>query len=128
MPLTRRRRRWIALFALLGLLFQQFAMATYLCPQVAAALASADAPPPCHAQDRAAHDASDPGRCREHCSPTSGKVDQAPALTVPPALVPATAWEIAPPRIVPSADRDHAQRLGNAHPPPLNVRFCSYQI
>lgn len=123
MPLTRRRRRWIALFALLGLLFQQFAMATYLCPQVAAAIASVDAEPPCHAQDR-----SDPGRCREHCSPTSGKVDQAPALSVPPALAPATAWAVAPSRTLPAAGHDGAPRLVKAHPPPLNVRFCSYQI
>ena len=129
--MSRRRRshRWLALIALFGLLFQQVAMATYLCPieqsgrshQVAAAT---DAPP-CHAP--AVTDAADPVRCQQHCHPTVPSADHTPSLTVPAAM-------LAPPWAMPSLqrlarlERPHDPVDPHAGAPPLSVRYCSFQI
>lgn len=122
----RRHRRWIALFALIGLLFQQFAMAAYLCPQeiaVATAQATAETPP-CHTPDTA-----DQARCHEHCHPTTPSSDHAPALTVPPALLPATTWSRDSMRPVLTGDTtpEYARRA-RGQPPPLSIQHCTFQI
>ncbi|WP_313920756.1 hypothetical protein [Tahibacter sp.] len=122
----RRHRRWIALFALIGLLFQQFAMAAYLCPQeiaVATAQATAETPP-CHTPDTA-----DQARCHEHCHPTTPSSDHAPALTVPPALLPATTWsrEYVRPALPDDATQAYAHRA-RGQPPPLSIQHCTFQI
>lgn len=127
MPFHRRRhRRWIALFALVGLLFQQFAMAAYACPQeIAAATAQTDTGmPPCHTPD-----ASDQARCHEHCHPTTASADHAPALSVPPALLPATTWmrDVAC-KAKPGPTSPDSPLRARAQPPPLNVRLCTFQI
>lgn len=127
MPFRRcHRRRWIALIALIGLLFQQFAMAAYVCPQEIATAVAAHAAgtPPCHAPD-----ALDQNRCHEHCHPTAASADHTPALSVPPALLPATTWSRV---LVSSADRGSAPpsyaRRARAQPPPLSIQHCTFQI
>ena len=120
----RRHRRWIALIALLGLLFQQLAMAAYVCPIDGMTVASERAAMP--SCDSPA--ASDPARCGQHCHPLTPSFDQSPQLTVPP-LLPATTWVIAPARSVPEAGR-HAARdlIARATAPPLNIQHCTFQI
>ena len=120
-----RHRRWIALIALLGLLFQQFAMATYACPLDGVgngAAAAASQLPPCHA----AH-AQDKARCQAHCYPQVQSPDHASPLTVP-AMLPATTWlriPDAPCRQHHLAERAFAAR---ATAPPLTIQHCTFQI
>ena len=125
MPYRRRRHRWITLLALIGLLFQQFAMAVYVCPQeIVAATQSVSAVQPCHAPDD-----TDQARCHEHCHPTTASADHIPSLTVPPALLPATSWirDFARSLQPAPGTADPAGRL-QVHPPTLNVQFCTLQI
>jgi hypothetical protein len=122
-----RQRRSIALIALLGLLFQQLAMAAYVCPMESSRVASAIATAgmaPCQAPDM-----TDKARCQQHCHPLAQTSDHAAALTVPPALLPATTWSRQfrvthvdlPERIACDVDR-------RATAPPLNIQHCTFQI
>lgn len=125
MPL-HRRHRWIALLALLGLLFQQVAMATYVCPQVDAAIQvqAADRAPPCHEPD-----ATDQVRCHQHCHPAATSTDHAPPLVVPAALLPATTWlRIAPAEIRGLAASAPYSISAREQPPPLTIQHCTFQI
>lgn len=122
-----RRRRWIALVALLALLFQQLAMAAYVCPGVPerAMDAVAASLPPCHQRPEAA----DATRCFNHCHPQPTTSDHPPAPTVPDALVPPTTWLRAVARQgVERPDCAAAEITARAAAPPLNVRYCSFQI
>lgn len=122
-----RHRRWIALIALLGLLFQQLAMAAYVCPMERGDVASAGAKAemaPCQSPDM-----TDKARCQQHCHPLAQTSDHASAPTVPPALLPATTWSREfhakhvdlPERIACDIDR-------RATAPPLNIQHCTFQI
>jgi hypothetical protein len=124
--MTARRRRRIAWVALFGLLFQQLAMAAYVCPiETRGVLATASADlPPCHQQDNA-----DRARCHEHGHPLAQSSDHAPAPTVPPALVPAATWSretAATPD--PIADAERSEVLARAAAPPVTVRDCTFQL
>jgi hypothetical protein len=131
----RRHHRWIALFALFGLLFQQIAMATYLCPieqsgRTPSAMTNLRAQPPCHrdAATSAAIDA-DLARCEQHCHPVAASADHTPSLSVPPALV-ASSWWPAPAPVHSAANTVGYDATVDPHAgaPPLAVRFCSFQI
>lgn len=123
MPFRRlRRRRWIALVALLGLLYQQLAMAAYVCPMEVGSRPTVEAP--CHQPDT-----TDKVRCETHCHPVTTSPDRAPAPTVPPALLPATTWWRAPIEAV----WRHAWLVRFDVPvcaasPPLTVQYCTFQI
>jgi len=123
-PCRYRHRRWIALFALFGLLFQQLAMAGYACPlertadQTMADMASCQPPPQ-----------TDLARCRQHCEPLAQTSDHAPAPSVPPALLPATTWsrEFHASRVqVPDLAASSVDARTTA--PPLTIRHCTFQI
>jgi hypothetical protein len=121
MSLPRRHRRWIALLALLALLFQQVAMAAYFCPvETAAKVAAADLAMPCH------QDTEDP-RCAEHCNPHQQVSADLGPLTVPmAAILPAMAWLV-------SADPRSTVSLpptlrANERGPPLAIQFCTLLI
>jgi len=127
MLFRHRHRRWIALIALLGLLFQQLAMATYVCPienggtsatNAMSAMAGCQSP-----------DATDQTRCQQHCHPLAQTSDHAPALTVPAAMLPATTWskEFRTTNIQPPGcnARDVDAR---ATAPPLTIQHCTFQI
>ena len=116
------------MIALLGLLFQQLAMAAYVCPIDQGELAVADAEqstmPPCHSPE-----SSDRARCQQHCHPLTPSFDQAPALTVPPALLPTTTWLATPAQPTDWAERYAASDLiARATAPPLNIQHCTFQI
>lgn len=126
MPLRRRHRRLIALIALFGLLFQQFAMAGYACPLDAsgsAAIATASQMPPCHSPN-----SPDKARCHEHCHPLVQSADHAPMPSVPAAMLPATTWLRGP--IAQSDFYDFAVCAveARATAPPLTIQHCTFQI
>lgn len=122
-----RQRRSIALIALLGLLFQQLAMAAYVCPLESGGVATASAASqmaPCQSPDT-----TDKIRCQQHCHPLAQSSDHAPVLTVPPALLPATTWS----REFQTTRIDLPERIAcdidaRATAPPLNIQHCTFQI
>lgn len=120
----RRRPRWLALLALIALLFQQVALASHFC-------APDDVPPPaslaeahCHAAEPAAAALT----CAQHCSQLVPAPEQPTTPTVP-LMLPVTTWLLplaldgALATAAPAADI-HAR----ATAPPLNIRDCSWQI
>ncbi|MBS0513946.1 MAG: hypothetical protein JSS16_00515 [Proteobacteria bacterium] len=122
-----RHRRWIALIALLGLLFQQVAMATYVCPieaREAAAMAASSDMSHCTEPGMA-----DLARCQQHCHPLAQSSDHGTAPTVPPALLPRTTWLRA--AALSSVRWTNYVVLGvtaRATAPPLNIQHCTFQI
>jgi hypothetical protein len=121
-----RRRRWIALIALLGLLFQQVAMAAYRCPAETAApdAAMSTDMPGC---EQAA--AKDRMRCEAHCHPQGVSSDHAAQPLVPPSLLPPTTW------LRESADQvdgfaaaPAGEIAACAAAPPISIRDCTFQI
>ena len=130
MPFRRHRLRCrIALIALFGLLFQQAAMATYMCPMetptAAMAIATAPAMPNCPPSDT-----TDQARCAQHCHPVlTLSADNTVAASVPPAMLPVTTW----PR---EFDTAHVRPFessvcgidARATAPPLNIQHCTFQI
>jgi hypothetical protein len=127
MKLRQRHRRWIALVALLGMLFQQIAMAAYVCPAemggVAGGTVSDFQAPPCHSPATL-----DKSRCHQHCHPLVQTSDHESAPTVAAALLPPTTWlrhcvRVAG-RLAPSAHAHDARNNG----PPLTIQHCTFQI
>ncbi|TLY51046.1 MAG: hypothetical protein E6K53_08455 [Gammaproteobacteria bacterium] len=122
-----RHRRWIALVALLGLLFQQLAMATYICPIESDGTATSNAMSAM--ADCQSPDATDKTRCQQHCQPLAQTSDHASAPTVPPALLPATTWSrefhATNIRVLKCGARDVYAR---ATAPPLTIQHCTFQI
>lgn len=122
----------IALLALLGLLFQQLAMASYICPQglradtgtVATTPADHRASHPCHSSVTA-----DAARCEQHCHPTDASVDHLPALSVPPGLFPPTTW-LRDGALIDASVPENARRepIVRATAPPLTIQHCTFQI
>jgi len=127
--LFRRRhcRRRIALIALLGLLFQQLAMAAYVCPielDGAAAASAMSEMASCQSVER-----TDKTRCQQHCHPMAQASDHAPAPTVPPAALPATTWSrefLATRADLPEWNACDVDACATA--PPLTIRHCTFQI
>jgi len=117
-----RHRRWIALVALLGLLFQQLAMAAYVCPIEARQASTSAEHARCHANV-----AVDKARCHQHCSPQPPSPDHPPAPTVP-ALLPATTWPDAAIAAVLDRGFEDTDVTARAAAPPLTVQHCTFQI
>ena len=122
----RHHRRWVAVVATLGLLFQQLAMAAYVCPLERSAGASDTVTtemPDCQSPDT-----TDKAQCQQHCHPLAQASDHATPPTVPMALLPATTW----PREFP-ARIDLPSSIGcdidaRATAPPLTIQHCTFQI
>lgn len=122
-------RRRIALIALLGLLFQQSAIAGAcpLCPLGRGSMSSIAAEsmmPPSHT-----HHPADKARCQQHCHPQAQTLDHESAPTVPLALLPTTTWL----RQFATAGTGSLQPVAFAvdacaTAPPLNIQHCSLQI
>lgn len=123
----RRLRRWIALIALFGLLFQQLAMATYACPleqDGAATISAASTMTPCQSPDT-----TDKTRCQQHCHPLAQTSDHATPPTVPAAVLPATTWWRDASTIRIDLPESIACEI-DAHEtaPPLTIQHCTFQI
>jgi hypothetical protein len=130
MPRHRRPIRWTALIALFCLLFQQAAMATYLCPmKLAAAQAAVQTSEHAHCRSTAVVDRDDPARCQQHCHPVNVSADHASALTVPVALA-AESWAVtAASRSTPDSVEGRYQAIDpHAAAPPLTIQHCTFQI
>ena len=132
MFLRRPHRRFVALIALFGLLFQQIAMAAYVCPieqsgQTIEETKAAVEHAPCHPQNDT--DAADQARCEQHCHPVTAAVDHAAPLTVPAALL-TEAWAM--PRLRHEVASEIAGSRTRIAPrstaPPLTVQHCTFQI
>jgi len=123
MPL--RYRRWIALIALLGLLFQQLAMAGYACPLDSGGTdAVASQTPPCHTPA-----ATDKSRCHQHCHPLAQTSDHASVPTVPPALLPPTTWLRHSVAVVVGTSEFMARFVeARCTAPPFTIQHCTFQI
>jgi hypothetical protein len=119
-----RHRRWIALLALLGLLFQQLAMAVYVCPlETGDGTSFVATMPPCGSPD------TKDTRCQQHCHPLAQTSDHASALTVPAALLPVTTWSREARTIRIRLPESLACEIdAHASAPPLTVRHCTFQI
>jgi hypothetical protein len=124
MRFRTRQRRFIALLALLGLLFQQVAMAAYVCPiEQSGTTVDVSNLPSCHEAG------SDRIRCQTHCHPQPASFDQAPVLTVPAAILPHTTWvrsAIWRPDLV--GHELPCEVTVRAAAPPLTIQHCTYQI
>lgn len=124
------RRRWVVWFALLGLLFQQAAMAAYVCPLGVAAefgiARSAGTDDRSSCEQMAMPDAL---RCQQHCSPQQVAPPSPPVTDVPaalPAALPSfVSLEVLGTR-APDVDRTPLHCRATA--PPLTVRDCSFQL
>ena len=120
-----RQRFRIVLATILCLLFQQAALAAYLCPleQMPAEASSMAA----HCAEMGMERAQDnPALCQKHCAPDfSTAADQAklsvPALLPPPAFAPVLMTPVA------HITRRAEIPIGRADPPP-RLRFCSLLI
>jgi hypothetical protein len=125
-PFRRRRpHRLIALFALLGLLFQQAAMAAYVCPHAADVRhEAAMSMPGCHQADGA-----DRVRCQAHCHPQAYSGDHASVPPVPAAVLPPTTWSRTLLRAVDLASGERCGEVSaRAAAPPVTIRHCTLQI
>ncbi|HZX91447.1 MAG TPA: hypothetical protein VFE67_12450 [Rudaea sp.] len=125
MPFRRRHRRWIALIALFGLLFQQLAMAAYACPVDGNGVTGSVAAqmPPCHATGTA-----DKSRCHQHCHPLAQTSDHAATPALPPALLPPTRWLREPVALVGGRDFTERNLQARSNAPPLTIQHCTFQI
>jgi hypothetical protein len=125
MPFRRRHHRWIALIALLGLLFQQVAMAAYLCPIDARGTVpvAAEQMPPCHSSGTA-----DKSRCHQHCHPLAQTSDHEATPAVPPALLPPARWLRESIALVGGRDFTERNVQARGSAPPLTIQHCTFQI
>ena len=125
MKFRHRHRRLIALLALFGLLFQQLAMAAYVCPREQdAAWAAAAATPPCHESAT-----TDRARCHTHCHPLQAASDHPPLPTVPAAMLAPTTWlRAAAWQPDTTTRRPLCEVTARAAAPPLTVQHCTFQI
>jgi hypothetical protein len=121
-----RQRRFVAravFILLLSLLFQQAALATYLCPveqgPAAATMSMADCEemPP----------ATNTPLCTKHCNPDTTTTPDVRVAHVPPLLLPALRF--APPALLVARDsRTYANVAVVRSDPPPTLRFCSLLI
>lgn len=120
----RRHRRLIALLALLGVLFQQVAMATYVCPLGQDGATTSHSLPPCHQVGVA-----DKARCHTHCHPQWASADHPPSPTVPAAILPPTTWiRSAAWQSIECPHEISCAVTARAAAPPITVQHCTFQI
>jgi hypothetical protein len=129
MPRRARRRLHLTILVVVCLLFQQLAVAAYLCPaERAAAMPAAPAGCADMQMDVSDHGSDDvPALCAKHCDPDRYLANDGGKLSVPPIALP-------PPPFAPMPAHDAAHRpaLAGVAPvrpdPPPRLRFCSLLI
>ena len=121
-----RRRRRIALLALLCLLFQQVALAAYACPIEQMPVSADEMAARC--ADMGMREAQDnPALCAKHCAPDHATAADHAKLSVP-------ALQLPPPVFVfitstpSSADDWRADVPLSRSDPPARLRFCTLLI
>lgn len=132
MKLRRKYRILTALIALVGMLFMQLAVASYVCPGGTAgpmAVESAQAPmqsmPDCDGPDPA-----NPALCQAHCQDAKSSLDkpQTPSVTPAPVMVSVILTPLIPllPATLPSTEPDWLLQRITA--PPMSIRHCCFRI
>ena len=136
MKLSRTHRLLSALVALFGMLFMQWAVASYACPDLQAGNGSGtaqavqtDTPsmPDC---DQQLPDAAQPARCHAHChdGQTSPERAEAPAV-FPAAVIVSTLPAVPGPLLAGSSpDAEPPSLLHRATAPPLSIRHCCLRL
>ena len=136
MKLSRPHRLLTALVALFGMLFMQWAVASYACPSLqagngsgAAQAAQTDMPPmpDCDQQEP---DAARPALCHAHCHDGEASPDRAEAPAVFPAAVLVSFLPVAPEPFVAdsSLDAEALSFLHRATAPPVSIRHCCLRL
>jgi hypothetical protein len=129
---ARLRRRtprfWVTVFALVCLLVNQWAAASYVCPTEAIGAAnnvttSADASsvtlPPCHSHA----DTQRPGLCQQHCYPTVQSAEHGKAPTVAQLVLAAVVFSVDFALALCGPSAKQYESLNRAIAPPLAVQF-----
>lgn len=130
MKIVHRTRRLVALFAVLGVLFSQLAVAAYACPgsdgMIRASLASPAESPDCH--ELPGPEGVD-ALCRAHCQ----QGDQSLERTAAPVMAAAMPVGFAVLRVESACGADGPTRpqpslLARPTEPPAAVRHCRFLI
>ena len=126
--MTRRARQRlrITLTVIFCLLFQQVALAAYLCPIEQRPAQTAAMVEPCAEMDMQP-DQDNPGLCEKHCNPDHLLAADGAKLSVPPLALPAI---ILAPVLVEPVSHVAIQAdvpIARSDPPP-RLRFCSLLI
>ena len=126
--MTRRTRHrlQIAVLVILCLLFQQAALAAYLCPMEQMPAETTAMSEHC-AEMGMAQQQDNPALCQKHCSPDHSVAADAVKLTVPPLALPALF--LAPVYVQPISHVavQSDVPIAQSDPPP-RLRFCSLLI
>lgn len=119
--MTRFRRKFGALLALVVLLFTQLAIAAYACPSAGDAEVFVDAP--CHGMDR-----NQANLCKQHCEQGSQSFDRTAPAVVDVPVSPLIAIAVLVPHRILHGFAFQTDLLAYEPGPPLLIRHCSFQI
>ncbi len=126
MPRRVRQRLRIAFVAVFCLLFQQVALASYLCPveQMPAEMATMAE----HCAEMGMSQKQDnPILCAKHCNPDHSVAADSAKLSVPPLAIPSLAHTLVLVEPVSHVTVQSEILVADADPPP-RLRFCSLLI
>ncbi|ODT90377.1 MAG: hypothetical protein ABS82_16600 [Rhodanobacter sp. SCN 67-45] len=127
---TRRRLIWLVT---LLMLWQQMALAAYVCPTVPEATAAAALMIPMPGMDGGCAQNPDTPTsplCQKHCAPDHATQAEAPTVAVPLSVLPAMPSMLMTPAVVALPSNRALRRAGHlrAPPPPPILLFCSLLI
>src|SRR5438067_9692021 len=133
---SRKHRVLTALIALFGMLFMQFAVASYACPGIQAGgssgpAASMDAPGDGAAMpDCGQPDSGKPALCHAHCEDGKSSLDKHQVRTLAPAAILSVAMVVSAEPVMPDpgARVEHASLLQRTTAPPIAIRHCCFRI
>ena len=135
MKLSRSHRMLTALVALFGMLFMQWAVASYAWPELHTGGGSGVAQP---AQPDMASmpdcdqpsDAAQPALCHAHCHDGEASLDKAEAAAVSPAAVIVSTLLVVPRPLVASSQpgTEPPSFLHRATAPPISIRHCCLRL
>lgn len=136
MKLPRTHRLLTTLVALFGMLFMQWAVASYACPGLqagdgsGAARAAQTDMPPMPDCDQQQPDAARPALCHAHCHDGQASPDRAEAPAVfPAAVLVSTLLAAFEPLVEDSSpDAEPPSFLHRATAPPVSIRHCCLRL
>ena len=133
MKLRRKYRILTALIALVGMLFMQLAVASYVCPGgIAGPLIAADSAqtPMQSMPDCDGPDPANPALCQAHCQDAKSSLDkpQTPSVTPAAVMVSVILTPLVPllPATMPSTEPEWLLQRITA--PPMSIRHCCFRI
>ena len=127
--MTRRFRRFTALFALVGMLFAHLAVAAYVCPMAGGVEEAAGSQPMDRGCGGMAMDAEQPALCQAHCHQGDQSLDK-PIVAAPEQ--PAGTLAVVPgafrAEMLVAAPGEQQSLLDRATAPPAALRHCCLRI